>query len=90
MKMNSLKPRRISALAVVLIFITSIAGISSASAASCPSGTYKNTSGNCIQKPTKAPAWPNGASAKCFDGTYSFSQSRRGTCSHHGGVAQWH
>jgi hypothetical protein len=23
------------------------------------------------------------------DGTYSFSQSRRGTCSHHGGVAKW-
>lgn len=32
---------------------------------------------------------PRGASALCKDGTYSFSQSRRGTCSHHGGVAQW-
>src|SRR5215470_14634565 len=32
---------------------------------------------------------PVGATAKCRDGTYSFSQSRRGTCSHHGGVAQW-
>ncbi|HYT45260.1 MAG TPA: DUF3761 domain-containing protein, partial [Methylomirabilota bacterium] len=27
--------------------------------------------------------------AKCSDGTYSFSQHRSGTCSHHGGVAQW-
>ncbi|WP_083528068.1 DUF3761 domain-containing protein [Curtobacterium ammoniigenes] len=32
---------------------------------------------------------PSGATAKCNDGTYSFSQSRRGTCSSHGGVAAW-
>jgi uncharacterized protein YraI len=32
---------------------------------------------------------PAGATAICNDGTYSFSANRRGTCSHHGGVAQW-
>jgi Protein of unknown function (DUF3761) len=32
---------------------------------------------------------PPGATARCNDGTYSFSQTRSGTCSHHGGVAQW-
>ena len=32
---------------------------------------------------------PTGATAKCADGTYSFSQHRSGTCSHHGGVAEW-
>jgi hypothetical protein len=32
---------------------------------------------------------PAGATARCADGTYSFSQNRRGTCSHHGGVADW-
>jgi hypothetical protein len=32
---------------------------------------------------------PPGATALCKDGTYSFSQTRSGTCSHHGGVAQW-
>jgi hypothetical protein len=32
---------------------------------------------------------PAGASARCRDGTYSFSSSRRGTCSHHGGVSEW-
>ena len=32
---------------------------------------------------------PPGATALCVDGTYSFSQTRSGTCSHHGGVAQW-
>ena len=32
---------------------------------------------------------PPGASARCRDGTYSYSHHRRGTCSHHGGVARW-
>jgi endonuclease YncB( thermonuclease family) len=32
---------------------------------------------------------PYGATAICNDGTYSFSQHRRGTCSHHGGVREW-
>jgi hypothetical protein len=32
---------------------------------------------------------PPGASARCRDGSYSFSNTRRGTCSWHGGVAEW-
>lgn len=32
---------------------------------------------------------PRGATARCRDGTYSYSQHHRGTCSHHGGVAEW-
>lgn len=32
---------------------------------------------------------PSGATALCRDGTYSYSASRRGTCSWHGGVARW-
>jgi len=32
---------------------------------------------------------PTGATAKCKDGTYSKSQHRSGTCSGHGGVADW-
>jgi Protein of unknown function (DUF3761) len=32
---------------------------------------------------------PPGATARCRDGTYSFSQHHQGTCSHHGGVAAW-
>jgi hypothetical protein len=32
---------------------------------------------------------PPGASARCADGTYSYSQHRSGTCSDHGGVAVW-
>jgi energy-converting hydrogenase Eha subunit F len=52
-------------------------------------GTYINAYGNMVLRPYKAPAVPAGASAKCWDGTFSFSQTRRGTCSHHGGVAEW-
>ena len=29
------------------------------------------------------------ATAQCRDGSYSYSQHRSGTCSHHGGVARW-
>lgn len=50
---------------------------------------YINSTGNEVHSPAYAPSVPPGASALCRDGTYSFSQSRRGTCSHHGGVAQW-
>lgn len=32
---------------------------------------------------------PPGATARCVDGTYSYSQHHSGTCSHHGGVAAW-
>jgi hypothetical protein len=32
---------------------------------------------------------PPGATARCNDGTYSFSATHSGTCSHHGGVAVW-
>jgi hypothetical protein len=56
---------------------------------SCPADHYINTAGNCVQSPTAAPSAPAGATAQCKDGTYSFSQSRSGTCSHHGGVAVW-
>ncbi|HSX52835.1 MAG TPA: DUF3761 domain-containing protein [Patescibacteria group bacterium] len=55
----------------------------------CPNGTYTNTAGNIVCSPYSAPSAPSGATARCGDGTYSFSQSRSGTCSHHGGVAEW-
>lgn len=37
-----------------------------------------------------AAASGNGATAQCRDGTLSYSQHRRGTCSHHKGVAVWY
>lgn len=57
---------------------------------SCPSGTYVNSVGTTICSPYSSSTTPSGASAQCVDGTYSFSQHRSGTCSHHGGVAVWY
>jgi hypothetical protein len=57
--------------------------------ASCGGDYYINSDGNCVHRPEQAPAAPAGATARCNDGTYSFSQHRSGTCSHHGGVAEW-
>lgn len=50
---------------------------------------YVNNDGKNVQSPTKPMTAPTGATAQCRDGSYSFSQHRQGTCSHHGGVARW-
>ena len=54
-------------------------------------GHYRNSDGTIVHSPahTDTGTAPSGASAQCRDGTYSFSAHRRGTCSHHGGVAHW-
>jgi hypothetical protein len=52
--------------------------------------TYTNSDGQQVHSPAYSPGGvPAGATAVCGDGTYSFSQHRSGTCSHHGGVAKW-
>ncbi len=56
----------------------------------CANGTYVNSAGNTVCRPTQSSSRPAGATARCKDGSYSYSQSRRGTCSRHGGVAQWY
>lgn len=50
---------------------------------------YTNVDGERVPSPVHSRSVPAGATARCGDGTYSFSRHRRGTCSHHGGVAQW-
>lgn len=52
---------------------------------------YVNVDGRVVHGPARTlhDRQPVGASAKCFDGTWSFSRHARGTCSHHGGVARW-
>ncbi|XYJ09452.1 DUF3761 domain-containing protein [Telluria sp. B2] len=52
---------------------------------------YTTRDGRRVHSPSKTQGdvAPAGASAKCRDGTYSFSQNRRGTYSHHGGVRSW-
>lgn len=59
------------------------------SAATLSSDTYTNVDGEQVPRPRKSATVPEGASAKCRDGSYSFSRHRQGTCSHHGGVAEW-
>lgn len=51
--------------------------------------SYTNVDGNRISGPVSAAAPPPGATARCNDGTWSFSQHHQGTCSGHGGVAAW-
>jgi hypothetical protein len=59
------------------------------SSASSTGDTYTNVDGEQVQRPVDAPSAPPGATAHCNDGTWSFSQHRQGTCSGHGGVAEW-
>ena len=88
------------AVALALASVLAIAGAADArsqhhhaSAVVSTGGTgtdyYTNVSGHRVHRPVHASSAPAGASAKCGDGTYSFSEHRQGTCSHHGGVASW-
>jgi len=54
-------------------------------------GQYLNKSGELVHAPARSlsGATPDGATAMCGDGTFSFSHSRSGTCSRHGGVGKW-
>lgn len=50
---------------------------------------YTNVNGHSVHRPVRSQSQPSGATARCRDGTWSFSEHRRGTCSYHGGVATW-
>jgi len=78
-----LSPKSIALLASVLSILL---GAGTAKAAD---DSYTNVSGHQIHRPMHSNHVPAGATAHCRDGTYSFSEHHRGTCSHHGGVATW-
>jgi hypothetical protein len=40
-----------------------------------------------VARPANA---PEGATARCKDGTYSKAQGHTAACSHYGGVAEWY
>jgi hypothetical protein len=52
---------------------------------------YENRDHHTVHSPSQTYTGqrPPDASAQCADGSYSFSEHRTGTCSHHGGVARW-
>src|ERR1051325_3813520 len=62
-------------------------------AAKC--GSYVNSNGEEVPRPCgdwrSDPAPPSGATARCRDGSWSWSQHplAPGTCSHHGGVQSY-
>lgn len=66
---------------------TYVAPTQSSTPANCQNGTYVNSAGQTVCRPSAIDT--GGATAICRDGSYSYSRSRRGTCSHHGGVRQW-
>ena len=61
---------------------------SAAFAYACNNRHYVNSSGHWVHSPTCKGA-PGHHTAVCRDGSESHSEHHRGTCSHHGGVAQW-
>ncbi|MFD8205572.1 DUF3761 domain-containing protein [Streptomyces sp. NPDC059695] len=60
--------------------------ISSSSPTGSSSSGSDSSSSSSSDGSQQAPA---GTTAPCNDGSYSYSAHRRGTCSHHGGVAVW-
>ncbi|CAH2809963.1 MAG: FIG00452900: hypothetical protein [uncultured Caballeronia sp.] len=54
--------------------------------------TYRNQDGETVHSPARSRSGkaPDGATARCRDGTWNFSRHRSGTCSRHGVVVAWH
>jgi Protein of unknown function (DUF3761) len=52
-------------------------------------GSYVNVDGQEVHRPECVTTHQDGETAICNDGSHSFSKHHSGTCSHHGGVAQW-
>ena len=76
--------RKIVALALIVLFVGG-----GADARGHSGDYYTNAAGHQVHRPMHSNHVPRGATAKCRDGTYSFSENHRGTCSWHGGVAVW-
>jgi hypothetical protein len=72
---------------IALEALALIAWVSAAQAAG--DDYYTKVNGQRVHRPVHADHAPKGATARCRDGSYSFSQHHQGTCSHHGGVAAW-
>jgi hypothetical protein len=65
------------------------ASVAPPAASSAPAAAAKPAASSSKSTPASGNTDPTGATAKCKDGTYSKSQQHSGTCSNHGGVAEW-
>ena len=72
----------VASLVLFVVIVTTVPAIAA-------TGYYINSNGQKVSSPVKSEVIPKGASAKCKDGTYSFSKHRSGTCSGHKGVSKW-
>jgi hypothetical protein len=77
--------RKFLTTAIIAVILTGF----TSSFAFASSSYYTNSSGNKIHIPVVKEVAPIGSTALYRDMTYSYSQHRRGTCSHHGGVKNW-
>jgi len=68
--------------------VTSALGDSAPKCHATP-GYYLNAEGQQVHRPECVTTHQPGETAICNDGSHSFSKRHAGTCSHHGGVAQW-
>ncbi|MGO9427368.1 DUF3761 domain-containing protein [Rhodoblastus sp.] len=76
------------AILAALLVLAVVGQSTGAFAYACNAGHYVNSSGHWVHSPT-CPGAPGHHEAICRDGRESHSEHRRGTCSHHGGVAHW-
>jgi uncharacterized protein DUF3761 len=66
------------------------ASTESASPAAAPApAAAASKAAPAAKSPASGNTDPTGATAKCKDGTYSKSKHHKGSCSHHGGVAEF-
>jgi len=72
----------VAAVVMAGALLVPVAVASDATAASCT----RHTTGVCKANSSH----PRGVTAKCKDGSYSYSAHARGACSHHRGVKYWY
>jgi len=88
--------RLVVSLLFIVLFFVSVPITRASASGSIATGAYRSSSSSQHRRryrryrgPVRAITASVGAMARCRDGTYSFSQHRRGTCSYHGGAAKW-
>jgi hypothetical protein len=75
---------------IIAVLCWAFGQISEANAYACNNRHYVNSSGHLVHSPSCGnESEPRQHTATCRDGSISYSEHHSGTCSGHGGVAQW-